>query len=176
MKISIKLKLIISYVTISGIIVSSFLAASNLMLERQFQKYVTQNQEQLNLEIVNQIAKEFEKTGIPDEQFLTALGENALDRGIVLMVNDTEGKEIFCMSCMNTEECENMIMSMEQTMVERYPNWSGEYTEKTYQISSGEVTYGTAVLGYYGPFYYNNQDLEFIDMLNRIFFAIALAI
>ena len=174
MKISIKLKLIISYVTISVIIVSSFLAASNLMLERQFQKYVTQNQEQLNLEIVNQIAKEFEKTGTPDEQFLTALGENALDRGIVLMVNDTEGKEIFCMSCMNTEECENMIMSMEQTMVERYPNWSGEYTEKTYQISSGEVTYGTAVLGYYGPFYYNNQDLEFIDMLNRIFFAIAL--
>ena len=74
MKISIKLKLIISYVTISVIIVSSFLAASNLMLERQFQKYVTQNQEQLNLEIVNQLAKEFEKTGTPDEQFLTALG------------------------------------------------------------------------------------------------------
>ncbi len=58
MKISIKLKLIISYVTISVIIVSSFLAASNLMLERQFQKYVTQNQEQLNLEIVNQIAED----------------------------------------------------------------------------------------------------------------------
>lgn len=173
MKISMKSKLIISYVMISSFIVLSLLITSNFMLERQFQKYVTQSQENLNLEIVNQISKEFAQKGAADEKFLAALGQNSLDRGIILMVNDTQGNELFCMSCLNSMECDNMISAMEQTMMKRYPNWSGEYTEKTYQITNGEVTYGTAVLGYYGPFYYNTQDLEFIDMLNRMFFIVA---
>lgn len=174
MKISLKLKLIISYVLILMFVISSLLLTSNFMLEKQFQSYVQKNQEQVNLNIVNQLAKEYDAKGSLDEEFLLTIGEGAIAQGIVLMVNDTDGKEIFCMSCVDSMKCESMIDAMENTMIERYPNWTGEYTEKRYEIRSGDKLYGTATLGYYGPFYYNSQDIQFIGILNRIFLAVAL--
>ncbi len=173
MKMTIKSKLIISYVTIAIFITVSLLVTSNFMLEKQFQQYVKENQEQINLGIVAQLSNQYATKGELSESFLLNLGESALDKGIVLMVNDAQGKEIFCMSCLNTMECENMISAMEQTMKERYPHWKGEYTEKHYDIKSKDVFYGTAVLGYYGPFYYNAQDIEFIKMLNQIFLIVS---
>ncbi|MGB5824554.1 MAG: HAMP domain-containing sensor histidine kinase, partial [Proteocatella sp.] len=174
MKISLKLKLIISYVLILVFVISSLLITSNFMLEKQFQSYVQKNQEQINLNIVNQLAREYDSKGNLDENFLMAIGEGALGQGIVMMVNDTEGKEIFCMSCIDSMQCENMINAMESTMIERYPNWDGEYTEKQYEIRSNGKLYGTATLGYYGPFYYNSQDIQFIGVLNRIFLVVSI--
>ena len=173
MKMTIKLKLILSYVMIAIFITVSFLITSNFVLEKQFQQYVKENQEQINLGIVDQLSNQYATKGTLSESFLSDLGQSALDKGIVLMVNNAQGKEIFCMSCLNTMECENMISAMEQTMKERYPHWKGEYTEKHYDIKSKDVFYGTAVLGYYGPFYYNAQDIEFIKMINQIFLIVS---
>lgn len=173
MKISIKLKLIISYVLISMFVISSLLITSKMILEKQFQSYVKQTQEQINLDIVSQLAKEYDEKGSWDPKVLLTIGEGALNRGIVLMVNDSTGEEVFCMSRMQDMECENMITAMENTMIERYPDWEGEYTEKQYEIRTDEKLHGIATLGYYGPFYYNSQDIQFIGILNRIFFMAA---
>lgn len=173
LKLSIKSRLILSYVTISIFIVLSLLITSNVMIEKQFQKYVIENQENLNQGIVSQLLNQYLLKGSWSEEFLMSIGENALDRGVVLMVHDSSGKEIFCMSCVNKMECDNMIDAMEQTMRERYPNWQGEYTEKAYEIKTENEFYGTAVLGYYGPFYYNAQDVEFINMINKRFLTLS---
>ncbi len=173
MKMNLKARLILSYTVLSLLLIFSLLFVSNLMLERQFNNYVKEKQERKNLDIVESVLAEFETDKTPNLDYLFSIGQNALNEGIILMVNDKLGNELFCMSCLDNTRCENMLTSMESTMRKRYPNFVGEYTEKVYPLSKYDVDYGTVKLGFYGPFYYNEADIKFIDMLNNLFIKAA---
>ncbi|MEM1486179.1 HAMP domain-containing sensor histidine kinase [Oscillospiraceae bacterium PP1C4] len=174
MKISLRLKLIISYSLLSLFLVLSLLLVANTLLERQFQNYIQKQQEQKNNDIVQVVVKEYEKRGEPSQDFFYSLGQNALNQGIVFMIGDASGKDLFCMSCIENMQCENMIEYMSQTMQGLYPNFNGKYQEKTYPVIANGTNHGTVTLGYYGPFYYNDADIHFIKVLNQIFLAVAL--
>lgn len=66
-----------------------------------------------------------------------------------------------------------MINAMEETMKDRYPGFNGEYIEKQYELESDGVTYGQVTLGYYGPYYFLDEDIQFMDVLNNMFVASA---
>ncbi len=169
MKTSLKIKLIMSYALLSLILVFSLLFVSNIMLEKQFNKYVIEKQEQKNLDIVNSVLSKFQEGKFPNSDYLLSIGQNALNEGIILMVNGKDGREVFCMSCLDNMGCENMLNAMENTMRRRYPDFDGEYTEKIYPLSKDGVDYGTVKLGFYGPFYYNDADIKFMEVLNTLF-------
>lgn len=175
MKISLKLKLTISYILLSLLLVGSLLIASNYFLEKRFQSYIIENQEKENKRIVELVADEFGENGtVPSSETLEKIGENALADGIILMVNNLESQELFCMSTLDSQVCDDMIQSMSDHMVSIYPNFNGEYTQKEYEIINNGVKVGTATLGYYGPFFYNDQDVQFLKILNKIFLFVSI--
>ena len=137
MKIGLKARLILSYTALSMLLVFLLLMISNLMLERQFRNYVINKQEEKNAAYVDAILTEFESGKTLSEDSFLALGQKALNEGIILMIRDNLNQEIFCMSCYDNMRCENMIDSMEQTMKNRYPGFEGEYTEKPYLLTAG---------------------------------------
>lgn len=175
MKLTLRLKIIISYAALSIFLVATLLLVSNFVLDRQFQSYIKEQQELKNKDIVQLVVNEFAKGGTPSQEFYDTIGRNSLTQGIIFMVRDSSNKDIFCMSITNAAQCEDMLGTMEQTMKKLYPNFNGKYTEQSYPISIGGKDYGSVVLGYYGPFYYNNTDIHFIEMLNRIFLISAIA-
>ncbi len=169
MKMGLKSRLILSYTFLSLLLVLSLLIISNTRLERNFSNYILKRQEKKNASYVKAVLTEFELgTDLTEDTFLV-LGQNALNEGIILMVNDKFGNEIFCMSCYDNLKCDDMIDAMEQTMQSRYPGFEGEYTEKKYPLSSGGKNYGTVTLGYYGPYYFDEADITFINILNKVF-------
>lgn len=173
MKISLKLKLIISYVMLSLFLVFSLLGFLNIFLEKQFQEYTMERQEQKNLGYVNAVSDRY-VGGAPSSEVLLSLGQSALDEGIILMVYDNEYNKVFCMSCLDSVSCEDMLISMEHTMENHYPGFDGHYTEKTYPLIVNDQIYGSVVLGFYGPFYYEAIDIAFIELINNIFVIIAI--
>ncbi len=175
MKVGLKVRLIISYVLLSMFLVFSLSSIANTLLEKYFQSYVKERQEEKNLYFVQTILAEFNVDKKPSDEFLLLLGQYALNNGIVLMVSDIYGKEIFCMSCYDKVRCENMISAMEQTMRKRYPNFEGKYTEKIYQLSKDGQDYGTVSIGFYGPFYYSDHEIKFMKSLNTLFINSAFA-
>lgn len=178
MNLGLKTKLIFSYVALSVFLLLSIVFVSNYLFEKHFQNYKLNVQEQKNSEIVNHVLNEFVKYGRPSAEFLYTLGQNSLDNGVILMVTDKFGSELFCMSKIENVQSENMLESMKHTMTKHYPNWQGEYTETIYGLSKDDVNYGKVTLGYYGPFYYSYEDVYFIDMQNRIikFIAVGFAL
>lgn len=174
MKISLKLKLTISYIVLSLFLVISLLAASNYFLQKRFEQYIIDTQEKKNKDIVNLVSDEFGKNGeIPDLKALENIGNTALSQGLILMVDDTKGNQFFCMSNIDSQVCSNMIESMRNHMASVYPNFRGEYTQKEYSVIKKGTKVGIVTLGYYGPFYYNDEDLQFLDVLNKIFISIS---
>lgn len=174
MKLSLKIKLTISYVLLSLFVVSSLLIASNYLLEKKFQSYIIDSQEKKNINIVDFVRDEFGDNGeTPSKVTLEAIGNTALSQGLVLMVNDVNNIELFCKSNVDSQMCSNMIESMRATMASIYPNFDGEYVEKKYDIIKNGTSVGTVILGYYGPFFYNDEDIKFVEVLNSIFLSVA---
>ncbi len=174
MKIGLKTRLILSYTTLSLLLVFSLLVISNFLLKRQFKGYMISKQEEKNITYVNAVLTELvSEKPLAKDSFLV-LGQKALGEGIILMINDVKGNEIFCMSCYDNLRCENMINAMETTMQNRYPSFEGKYTEKLYPLTQSGKDYGTITLGYYGPYYLLNADINFMDVLNNLYISSAL--
>lgn len=173
MKLNLRLRLIISYATLSLLLIFFLLFVINLMLEKQFKSYVKEKQEQKNLDIVETVLAELESRKIPNMDYLNSVGQNALNEGIILQVTDRTGNELFCMSSLDNMRCQNMLLSKESTMRKRYPNFEGQYMEKAYPLSRNGVTYGTVKLGFYGPYYYSETDIKFMRVLNNLFIKAA---
>ena len=59
-----------------------------------------------------------------------SIGNAALNEGMVLMVSDLSGMELFCMSTIDSAMCDNMLESMQNHMESIYPGFAGEYEQK----------------------------------------------
>lgn len=174
MKISLKGKLTISYIGLSLFIVVSLLVASNYFLDKRFQNYVMEKQENENLNIVNQVTDVYDENGlVKDFGMFKSIGSSAISEGIVLMVSNLDGEELFCMSTVESQMCDDMIQSMKDHMESIYPGFNGEYVQKDYDVVKNGIKVATVTLGYYGPFYYNDEDVQFLSVLNKIFIMVA---
>ena len=171
MNIRLKTKLTISYVLLSLLLVGSILLLSNYFLEQRFQAYILEKQETENQNIVTLVTKAFGTNGeLPNNETLENIGETALSQGLVLMVNDLDNRQLYCTSTLYSNR---MIENMKIRMASVYPDFHGEYTEKVISVIKEGKTVGTITLGYYGPFYYNDGDVQFLKVLNNIYLGVA---
>lgn len=170
MKFSLKIKLIISYVLISFLLIGSLFYTTKYMFNVQFENYVKTNLEKSSMQVVNQVISSYDSSGNPpNDAILKNIGEAALAKGLVLSINNKSGTMIWCMNWVDQQLCTNMLMDIEENMNNIYFDFNGEYMEDTYDISKNGSFYGTISLGYYGPFYYSNNDVQFLNMFNDIF-------
>jgi signal transduction histidine kinase len=175
MKIKLRIKLTISYLLLSFFLISALYVVANNLLISKFEGYIKQNQEKKNNNIVNLVSNEFgQNAEAPSLLALMNIGDTALSQGVVLMVNDIEGKELFCMSTVDSQICENMIESMRTHMASVYPNFNGEYEQKTYDVMKDGAKVASVTLGFYGPFYYNEEDVQFLTVLNQLLIFVAI--
>jgi two-component system, OmpR family, sensor histidine kinase BaeS len=173
MKIKLKTILSITFGLFAVGLTAVLLVVANITLDQQFRQYTLKQQEQLHLDFVEMIKEQAIADHLSHEYLLT-VGELALKQGMILMYNNAQGDQLFCMSCIDDESCTSMIEDMEHTMLSIYPDFDGEYLEQSYPIVIDQVSYGTVSLGYYGPFYYNDQDINFINTLNQVFLISAI--
>lgn len=175
MKWSLKVKLIISYGLLALFIISALLFVSNYVMEEKFQTYVIENQDRKNKGIVDALTREInDDGGINNLETVLSISESALNQGVIVMLNDKNGNEIYCMSTSNMELCDDMLISMMENMKQRYPDFEGEYQQIPYPVIKKGQQVATITLGFYGPFYYQDEEIEFLTVLNRLFIWIGL--
>lgn len=172
MKQSLRTKLTISYLIVTVICVVLISIFSNLYLEQQFRSYVKSNQEKKNLEIVALITHQYEMQNGFNTVSLQNIGTSALDNGLIVQVEDEQGKPVWDALEYNHGRCLNMMENIHTNMMSRYPNWKGEYVTVEYPIMSNFKRVGKVYIGYYGPFYFTESDLKFINSLNVVFIAV----
>ena len=169
MTLSLKVKLTISYLLMSLFLVFLLLFTARYMLTNQFESYIKEGQEKTSNEIVNQVIATYGSDGTPPSTLvLENIGRAALSKGFILRVDNSSNETLLCMDCLDQKQCGDMLVGMAHNMNSIYPNFNGKYIEKPYNIEKNHASYGTVILGYYGPFFYNNRDLQFLTMFNQI--------
>lgn len=172
MQYSLRTKLTLTYMFIAlvSIILLSFL--TNMFLDRQFREYVINKQEQINKDTVGLIAQQYLGDGKWNSNTIENIGINALEQGLIVKVKDASGSVIWDANTHNSGLCSQMISHMASNMLSRYPNWKGKYVETSYPLQYGSEQVGSVEIGYFGPFYFNDIDLAFINTINNLIIGV----
>ncbi|TDT57290.1 sensor histidine kinase [Fonticella tunisiensis] len=174
MSVSLRKKLILSYVFIAAVCVFLISVFANIFLESQFKKYIIENQEKKNQEIIGLIMRQYDEDSGWNEEVVQKIGINALENGLILKVRDASGRMIWNARAYNNGMCQQIIEHVSQNMFDRYPGWKGQYVENTYPVLIGLKHIGSVEVGFYGPFYYTDRDIAFLNTLNKIFMGVGI--
>lgn len=166
-KYSLRTKLSLSYVSV--VLISVFLISvlTNLLLDKHFKEYIIQNQERKNREIVSLVSQQFNIGNEWNMQAIENICISALKQGMIIKLVDSSEKVIWDARLHDNELCEQMLAHIAQNMSSRYPNWKGMYVEDIYPITNKLSKVGEIIIGYYGPYYFNDSDLAFINTINK---------
>jgi signal transduction histidine kinase len=151
-------------------------ALANGVLESSFRRYIGENQSKRSRQLAVMVGSQFLADGSWDEGGVSAIGINALEQGMIVKVTDRVGRTVWDATLHNNGMCQQMIAHMAQNMESRYRNWRGGYTENSFPLRAGFNEVGAITIGFYGPFFLNDEDLSFINALNRLLLWVTLVV
>jgi ABC-type dipeptide/oligopeptide/nickel transport system permease component len=156
------------------IVVSAISLIANTSVKNRFTSYVVNKQEKQTNEIVESIQLKYEEDKSFDTSYLSILGMNALEKGMILVVLDDKKNTIWSAYEHNNGLCRDMIKNMQSNMYSYSDKWEGDYEEKSFPITYGDKTIGYVTTGFIGPYYFNDEELNFIESLNKMFLLIGI--
>jgi Signal transduction histidine kinase len=175
MKKSLRKKLSLSYMLVIMICVLLISLLTNFFLKRLFQDYVIQEHEIKNKAIVAAVNKQYSDDGKWNTDAIKNLGLDAIENGLFISIKDLSGKTIWDAETYNNSKCESVKNHLTITMETYFPKWKGVYTKSEYSIVNNSNKVGNIVIGYYGPFYYNDNDILYVKTLNKILICVGIA-
>ncbi len=173
---SLRGRLTLSYVLVALLCVLLVSALANGVLESEFRRYVQGEQDRANWQVVEMVARQVRPDGSWDHDGLEAVGMAALEQGLIIRVSARDGGVVWDAVEHNNGLCQQMITHMAANMSSRYPNWHGTYTEVPFPVRREFQEVGAVTIGYHGPFFLDDQDLAFINALNRLLLWVTLAV
>lgn len=169
LKYTLRTKLSVSYIVMALIFIVMISLITNVFLERHFRAYVKENQDNKSRDIIAMISDQYRADGTWNKEMVQNIGVNALEQGLIVKAQDVNGNTLWNAVLYNNGMCERMLAHFSDIMCSRYPNWKGAYVENEYPVMKGNDRVGMVQIGYYGPFYYTDTDLAFLNTLNKVF-------
>lgn len=166
---SLRYKITMSFflITITTFVLMGFLI--NSISEKQFKKYIIDDIEQKKELIVESLKNQYISKGNTwDINAIENIGVSSLSSGLILRVKDPEGSVLWDAMTHNKGMCFEIIERMSKNMKSQYTGFKGGYTESNYNIIQDNKLIGTVAVGYYGPYYFTENDLAFLNTLNKL--------
>ncbi len=173
-KMSLRAKLSLAFILVALVLFVLVSLFANLILENQFEAYTISKLEQNIQDTVGLISSRFDSTGW-NASAIEDTGVNALSGGLMLRVTSADGVVIWDAWEHNNGFCTDMLQHMAMNMQSYDQNFKGGYKEENYPITVNGQAAGSVVVGYYGPYFYNDTDIRFLTGLNQ-FLLIAAAV
>ncbi|MCE5196092.1 MAG: two-component sensor histidine kinase [Negativicutes bacterium] len=169
MKYTLRFKLTTAFLLITLLFSLLIGLFANITLQRQFKNYVMNNLNDSNEQIITTLETRYRDWG--NQWNLTGLeilGVSALNNGLLLQIRDRDGTVLWDAMTQNRDFCAEIMQGMAAKMKRQNAAFRGGYTEKAYPLTVQGQPAGTVTLGYYGPYFYTDNDINFLNTLNRI--------
>ena len=175
MKYKLNVKLTLSYLFIASFVVFLVAITTNIIFEKTFREYVMNTQQEKNISVVNLLLEDYkgsnnEWSNVDFEN----IGMDALENGLIVKVSNKEDNILWDAMEHNSGICAQMLAEMAHNMKKYYPNFDGKYTDKQYELKIDNKNIGSVLIGYYGPYYFNENDIAFLKTFNNVLIVIAI--
>jgi signal transduction histidine kinase len=150
-----------------AVAIISFL--SNLLLNYEFEKYMTNSQRAHANDIISNFSNQY--NGLTQEwnlEFIHGIGMNALLNGYIIRVYDRHGSIVWDAENHDVGRCTQIMAEITERMAKQRPNLDGKFSTYEYELTMSGHTVGLATVSYYGPYFLSESDFYFIETLNLI--------
>lgn len=176
MKRTIKWQLLLSFISLSFILVGGFSWITLNLMESHFADYVKERQESELKEYTSELEALYREDGTweEDSQAIQSLGRNALQHAVILKIYDEDGQLLWGPSPSEEKEAEdkiqNHLLHMEQIM----GNVDRVYVQSRIPLYNGSEEVGLVEIQFGGPFAYTEHEAFFISDMRNILILVAI--
>ena len=167
-----RLSLDIAFVALLTVAIIS--VSSNVFINRRFEGYIAQQQQQRVEEIFASLAREYDaETGAWNPEFLHGMGMYSLYSGYIVKVYDLQGELLWDAETCDMRACMQVMDDISLQMRERYPgdaedDKNGGFTTKVSDLTLNGRKIGEASVGYFSPYFLDENDFHFLGALNTV--------
>lgn len=147
--------------------------ASNVLISRQFEKYVGEQQNKKAEELAQNLSYQYDhESGEWNLDYIHGLGMYALNEGYIIKLYDSAGDVVWDAEHHDMTLCAQMMDTILVRMQETHSDVQGEFTVHRFDLRQQEDIVGFLDIGYYSPYYLNENEFQFIEALNRILLGV----
>ena len=169
MQVRLKVKLALAFLLVTLIMVGFVSVLANNFLANQFQSYAINKQNQKISSLVALFGSRYADWGNRwDVSGIENIGVNNLGEGLLLRFKGQDGAILWDAQVHNNGMCTTILANFAKTMQTQNSNFQGGYVEETYPIAMDNLQVGSVDIGYYGPYFYTDADVQFLNTLNHL--------
>ena len=171
MKRTIKWQLLLSFVSLSFILVGAFSWITLNLLESHFAAYVRERQESELEEYSTDLENLYQQNGTWEEnsQAIQRVGRNALQQSVIVRIFDEDGQLLWSPSASEEEDAKNKVQDHLLHMEQMVGGMESDYVQSRSPLYDGTEEIGMMEIQSVGPYAYTEHDALFIsDMESKL--------
>ena len=171
MKRTIKWQLLLSFVSLSFILVGAFSWITLNLLESHFADYVRERQESELEEYSTDLENLYQQNGTWEEnsQAIQRVGRNALQQSVIVRIFDEDGQLLWSPSASEEEDAKNKVQDHLLHMEQMVGGMESDYVQSRSPLYDGTEEIGMMEIQSVGPYAYTEHDALFIsDMDSKL--------
>lgn len=175
MRGSLRSRLTLSIATVAFVIIAIVVSLSNYFINKNFQSYITKQQEATINEIVYTLGQQYNPENQTwDVEYVHTIGMYALYDGFIIKVFNDENETVWDAEIWDMSACVQVKEDITHQMLSRFPESNGKFSDTDFSIELTGNTIGRVNVTYFGPYFYSENDFEFLSKLSSLLFLIAL--
>jgi signal transduction histidine kinase len=148
----------------------------NTLINKSFERYALGRQKKQIAAIIEQVEQQYNaETGLYNIEALEVIGNAALLNGYIIHIRTMNNEIHWDIQQHKAEECLLALQHAETNMHSLYPNFQGSYTEIVNELKQAEEKTGSLIIGYYGPYSLDDEELALINLINKTLIVVAAA-
>lgn len=162
-------KLSVGFAFIAFVTVILITLSANILINKQFEKYVAEKQKNFSDEMPLSIEPQYNsETKEWNIDYIHGFGMYALNNGYIIKLYDNNKEIIWDASNHDMTLCHQTMQNISSRMKESRPSLDGEFSTHNYELWQNGELVGYLDVSYYGPYYFNDNDFHFLKVLNAI--------
>ncbi len=148
---------------------------SSYFIHDRFKDYIIDKQTQTINQIIAQVSLQYDVNRSSwDNEKVHEVGMLALYSGYIIKVYDNENSSIWDAEVWDMSACVQLINDISHRMLTQFPTQKGEFVSYDYLLEYKNTDVGKVTISYFGPYFYQEDDVIFINQLQSVLLIIAL--
>ena len=168
---SLNFKVIVPSIVIIIIVTLLTVAISKFYFDKKFGDYIMIKNQNTVQNILMELSEQYSDNEW-NYKNIEKITYNSLDKGIIVALYDKEDKEIMNIEKNSKDKCNRIMNFIKSSMEGKYGSTTSQFEPVYYPLIKNGEKIGEVRVKFYGPIFYMQNELVFLDIVNKIILGI----
>ena len=170
---SLNFKVIVPSIVIIIIVTLLTVVISKFYFDKKFGDYIMIKNQNTVQNILMELSEQYSDNEW-NYKNIEKITYNSLDKGIIVALYDKEDKEIMNIEKNSKDKCNRIMNFIKSSMEGKYGSTTSQFEPVYYPLIKNGEKIGEVRVKFYGPIFYMQNELVFLDIVNKIILGIGI--